>query len=374
MKNRFVVFFLTVLILENLGCKKDNSVVPSNWDLSGKIVFNPQRGGLSGIYVVDLNSSALSLLPVVTNGDEPRVNSDGTEIAYSGSLPGMIDIFKVNLTDNIPTNLTPSSSFTDSWPDWSPDGSSIVFNRVIYHPTIKVALYVMNHDGNNLRIVTDTASLQASVMPRWSPDGSTIAFVGRLSSKPPFSYSLYFTSSDGSNQVLQDLVGDRLPSSLPSWSQDSRKIAYEKIGEAIYDTTGKFIGTTGGLFVLDIVSRVFQKISVGGSQITPQGSSWLSDGRLICVGMNTATNSYEVYAVSLSNSLDTKLLAKGFKTLPATTPSPDGKHVAIFGTANQDKTFALYVVGTDGTGFQKLKDIDDQKTFIVNWQYCQWIK
>lgn len=361
-----IIFFLVSLITINFGCKNDNSVVPPSWDLSGKIIFNPQGGNLSGINVIDLNSSALTLSSIVANGDEPRVNSNDDKIVYTGSQTGMIDIFTVDIKGGTPIDLTPNRFLIDSWPDWSPDGLSIAFNRVF--PSVKEAVCVMNRDGSTVHNLTDTASLAVAVMPRWSPDGKRITFIGREALNLQSDYFLYAIAPTGSNQVLLDRIGSIFPSSLPSWSPDSHTIVYGKANQAMDDTIG-------GLYVIDIESKVSQKIIVNGRQITPTGYSWLPDGKLICVGSNPADTSYEVFVVSGITLSEEKLIAKGFKSLPpATVSSPDSKYIAIFGITDNDKNFALYVVNSDGTNFRKLRDLDNSKTFIVNWHYCQWLK
>jgi len=368
-RNKLIAFILVVFVLENCGCEKDNVTAPPNWDLSGRIVFNPISGSGEnrGILVLDLNSPALSLTTLVHDGIEPRVNREGSEVVFTGWQPGSIDIFTTKISGGNTIDLTPDPFLTDSWPDWSPDGQSIVFNRVHY-PVTKEALYVMSKDGSNLRALTDTSLLAAALMPRWSPDGSAIAFVGQVSFKPPSTFSLYTIAPDGSHQVLLDQVGSIAPSSLPSWSPDSRKIAYGKANVSLTDTTG-------GLYIIDVASKATHKIDFDSAKITELGSSWLPDGSLICVGLNLADSAYGVFIASTPPSPNKKLIAKGFRPAPVTSPSPDGKRVAIFGTRTEYPVFALYLVGSDGTGFQKLKDIEsDSNTFINDWCYSQWVK
>jgi len=82
-----------------------------------------------------------------------------------------------------------------------------------------------------------------------------------------------------------------------------------------------------------------------------------------------------VYIVSVLNPFDTLAVAGGFRPIPMATPSPDGKHIAIFGTVKTDSTFALYVAASDGSMFRKLKDIDENlNAFITDLSYSQWIK
>lgn len=364
MKKKFVSLILAALTFVVLGCKKSNVVIPSDWDLSGKIVFNV---GYSNIYVLDVNSPSLSLT-TLTSGGEPRVNQQGTTVVYdANSTKGYLDIYSVSVTGGTATDLSNNTvPNSDSWPDWSSDGNSIVFNRVFY-PGSKEALCVMNNDGSNLRVLTDTASLAIAVMPRWSPDGNAIAFLGQASFSSPSPYSLYIIAPDGSNQIVLDEVGSDFVDVLPRWSSDSRKIAYGKSHQ--YSITD----TMGGIFVIDIVNKTARRISIGGIGIVPNGFSWLTNNELVCIAMNSIDTTYGVYLVSVSSSGNGQLLARGFNAVPTTSPSPDGKFISIFGQRSGDATLALYVVQSDGTNFHKLKDIGISG-HITDYYYSQWIK
>lgn len=357
---------VAAMMTANIACKKENSIAPVSSDYSGRIVFNPmgENGENRGIFMLDMNSTALPLTKLAAQGIEPVVNSSGMEIVFTGWGPGVINIFRMNISGGNAINLTPDPSVADSWADWSPDGSSIVFNRVLYSATVKEALVVMNRDGSSLHLLTDTASLQTAIMPRWSPDGSSIAFVGRVSANLSDIYSLYTIAPDGSSQVILDQIGPTQPDSHLIWSPDAHKIAYERTN---YDSTG-------GLYVIDVKSKFSQKIDFFGVKCTGQGSSWLSDGRLICNRRNPTDASWEIYLVSISSSVDGKLIAKNIKAIPVTTSSPDARYIAVFGILENDTAFELYVVGSDGSNFHKLKDIDASPgAFIDDWSYCQWV-
>jgi hypothetical protein len=117
------------------------------------------------------------------------------------------------------------------------------------------------------------------------------------------------------------------------------------------------------------------KITASGVNLISQGVSCNSNGKLICVGKNnTSSSGYGIYLYSPSTLSVEKTLALGFEALPTTCSSSGGKHIAIFGTTKIDTAFALYVVDVDGNNFRKLKDIDNSKTFITDWQDCQWLK
>ena len=60
-------------------------------------------------------------------------------------------------------------------PQWSPDGSSIVFES--NRDGGKSSIYTMSPDGNNIRKITDT--LFDYGQPSWSADGKHLVYYGR---------------------------------------------------------------------------------------------------------------------------------------------------------------------------------------------------
>lgn len=76
-------------------------------------------------------------------------------------------------------NLTDSSaqSITNIQPDISPDGTQIVFARGTNGTGNSRDLYLIDIDGTGLTQLTDTPNFSENY-PSWSPDGSSIAFSG----------------------------------------------------------------------------------------------------------------------------------------------------------------------------------------------------
>jgi Tol biopolymer transport system component len=106
-------------------------------------------------------------------------------------------------------------------PAISPDGQSIAFSA---RQDGKTLLYVMQADGANARVVTDSLNLQGA--PAWAPDGQSITSAVDDQGTP----HLYRVPVDGRTPTLfvQEYSVD------PAWAPDGRFVAY----------SGPDVGTT----------------------------------------------------------------------------------------------------------------------------------
>ena len=84
-------------------------------------------------------------------------------------------------------------------PDWSPDGTEIVFNASA-EPSPTQNIWTIHPDGTGLtQLTTYDEEHQATFHPTWSPDGAHILF-SHSPSGPDGTGDLFVMDRDGANQ------------------------------------------------------------------------------------------------------------------------------------------------------------------------------
>ncbi len=117
------------------------------------------------------------------------------------------DIYVINPDGSGSTNITGTQNEGETQPDWSPDGTRIVY---LGDPA---GIYIMNADGSGKRRLTNSTAFERA--PKWSPDGRRILFLR--------DNTVRVMNVDGSNNRTlahgdQDAV----------WSPDGRQIAFRR--------------------------------------------------------------------------------------------------------------------------------------------------
>ena len=91
---------------------------------------------------------------------------DARSIVYQRSQGAGTHLWRLDIGSE-PVQITSDPRFEDANPQWSPDGKSIAFNRVLLHSQ-KRGLWLVSPDGSDPRQILD----QIDFTPRWVPDGS----------------------------------------------------------------------------------------------------------------------------------------------------------------------------------------------------------
>jgi len=153
------------------------------------IVFNSRRDEQDGyeLYEMNLATSAITRLTEFDGWDTyPDISPDGSKIVWRRILASggssrsgrNSEVFVMNRDGTNPVNISNHEDF-DGYPAWSPDGSKIVFasnrgktgdDRGNFH------IYIMNPDGSNVQKLLNNGKSIEDARPRWSPDGRRILF------------------------------------------------------------------------------------------------------------------------------------------------------------------------------------------------------
>ncbi len=152
----------------------------------------------------------------VCNLSRPAWSPDGKYLVVSlGDSTTQGALYKINLSDKTYTLLLEGTGIDSvngslviyDQPQFSPDGSQIVFAKWGYSLGSQSEIWVIDADGTNLRRITTG---YYDFNPVWSPDGTEILF-----ERSGYPDNLYIVNADGSNlaQVTQN------GGSYPSWTK-----------------------------------------------------------------------------------------------------------------------------------------------------------
>jgi len=194
-----------------------NNVAAAN----GKIVFSSDRNDVNGdIFVMNSDGSNQTRLTVNSAVDlQPQWSPDGTKIVFRSERDGggLSSIYVMNADGSNQTRLTQNAF--DAAPAWSPDGTKIVYRSI--RADLNPDIYIMNADGTNqIRLTTSPAN---EGQPKWSPNGAQIVFF----SERDGNQEIYTMNADGGNQTrLTNSPGN---DANPDWSPDGSIILFNSI-------------------------------------------------------------------------------------------------------------------------------------------------
>jgi hypothetical protein len=113
------------------------------------------------------------------------------------------------------------TSSDDTWPEYSPDRSRIIFTS--NQSLGRDGVFAMNADGTNVTQLTAIVDTESYGQATWSPSGSQVAYVRNISGGA-IGEAIVIANSNGS--ASHNLIsGSSLGS--PSWSPDGMHLVYE---------------------------------------------------------------------------------------------------------------------------------------------------
>jgi Tol biopolymer transport system component len=184
-----------------------------DWSPTGdRITFDadPDGDGKNAIYVINPDGGEPQPL---TGGNADDCwgdwSLDAASIVFSSNRDGNYELYIMNADGSNVRRLTHTPDLNETFPDWSPDGTQILF---FSYPTRgqRQDIYVMDMDGTNIHQLTDSPRI-VDEDPIWSPDGTQIVFQSDRDSN----YELYIMNADGSD--VRRLTNNRAGDYWPSW-------------------------------------------------------------------------------------------------------------------------------------------------------------
>jgi Tol biopolymer transport system component len=207
------------------------------------------------IFVMQANGTGIKRLTATSTGDSyPDWTPDGSRIVFFSYRTGNGDIYSMKIDGTDVRRLTTNAA-VDSYPSVSPDGKRIAFASDRTGGAFDI--YTMSMDGSGVTRLTTAQGHDFE--PDWSPDGAKIVFSS--ASGPDGDYEIMSMNANGSNQV--NLTDDPSKRDFePSWSPDGSQIAFQA-DDAVDGTDVNVMDSTGGT-----------QTAVGATENDESGPDW----------------------------------------------------------------------------------------------------
>jgi Tol biopolymer transport system component len=227
----------------------------------------------------------------------------------------------------------------------SPDGQRIAFARILYTcrgsdcEISSSAIWVMDADGANQVQLSTNPGTMKDAAPEWSPDGTRIVFEsqsGALASE------LWIMDADGSNRT--PLTDDGSGNGDPDWSPDGTRIAYE---------CNRSEDGASDLCAINANGTETRNLTGGPAGMTDAANpAWSPDGSKIAFDSPLA-GTREIWVMNADGSSPTRLTTHNFREPGNRAPtwSPDGNQIAFHSsTVRVGDDEIIAVMNADGTG------------------------
>jgi Tol biopolymer transport system component len=242
-------------------------------------------------------------------------------------------IYAANPDGSNRSRLThPGAGVHDDYPDWSPDGSHILFDRIFQPsselPTVADEVMRVNADGSGLRQIGHCGgNCVVNDDPQYSPHGRRIVYTRLMRVQPKGSLVLGVWVMDSSGRNSHKLTQLSSPASSedhePAWSPDGKNIVFTRLNDTTAPRNQQtlfIVASSGGK-----ARRITPwKLNAGGANWSPNGTTILFQSYRDC----SCTVPSQVYTVAADGSDLTQLVGVGTNIEP--NWSPDGKKI-IYG-------------------------------------------
>jgi TolB protein len=243
-------------------------------------------------------------------------------------------------------------------PDWSPDGSRILFARVDLSNFVG-RIWIMNADGTGQRRLASDAPGRSDMQPRFSPDGRHIVFIR---CQPFFEHcAIWIMRSDGTHRhlVIPFLQTPTETSNFdPRVSPDGRRITFTRFG---------FHGIVAQVWVARIDGTHAHPLTA--PRLEAGQAAWSPDGSRLGFSSNCCRPQSSIYVMRANGTAVTKLATSPWPTNDfGPAYSPDGGQIAFSSDRRHPDLCCveLFIMRAGGS-HQHLVDTGLQGVIGVTW-------
>lgn len=305
MNKLLVLFVASIVSALLLSCNKEESIDP-----------------MSGLYDLYLYDFSMATNTNITNSPEELENPlafsrNNNEILFKNDA----GVCAVNLDGSDFHVVIPSTSSLINW-DISLSNNG---NDFAYTKDNGGALYLMNSDGTNERLITYNIPFKLW-KPIWSKDDNLIACCSDS--------GIVAVSLNGNYEI----VSSEKPAEWYDWSFDSKKLAYSKYSDNKYSQ----------IFVFDLVTKNESKITSYPRYC--YNAFWRPGRSEIIFTSSTADYGSDLILTHADASSNKTILHQ--KSISTPVWSPDGTKIAFI-TEDSD----LAIIDIDGENYKVLNNI-----------------
>lgn len=212
MKSKYLILIIVGIVLFS-GCAKEEKPVEEITKDEIQPIAEPKQIEEDTEQIPELQEETieppdLTQLTSLNYAIDPDWSPDGSQIVFCLVEGQTTTLYLINADGNGLTKISPGFD-----PSWSP-----VEDKLAYE--LNKQIYTINSNGENIiQLTTEYINAQ----PAWNPDGTKIAYAHYRAGKP----SIWIMNADGSKKTQLTMSTDG-ECTFPSFSYDGSKIVYTK--------------------------------------------------------------------------------------------------------------------------------------------------
>ena len=264
-------------------------------------------------------------------------------IVYTfGRMGGVFNLYTMEIDGSNIRQLTHGQR--EDSPDWSPDGTRIVFYSDGQLTTIEC------DDGNIQILPTGAAFLPQK--PDWSPDETQIAFHAQAANTDIFVLSL-------TNGKIRNLTNHPRRDEHPTWSEDGKLIAFISNRDPKFwlkDANGKPIGATSDIYIMDVEGNNLTNLTQ--TQANEEFPAWSPDGTHLAFAHAVNGHQYELYVIDVNSRRTRRLTDFKKDSVRYSSWSADSQQIVFSLAQLNARRSDIYIIDRDGNNLRQLTHND----------------